>query len=252
MAASRTTIDALEAALAPGPYICGEQFTAADVYVGAQIGWGMMFGTIEKRPAFEDYFAPPPGPPGRDPRQRARRCGDAEAGAAQAAAGMSDDRLRAEAIALYDRFTHEGMDRRAFMAELTRIAAARRRRRCCSPASPPTRRRAPQVAADDPRICVGHASSFRPTPAGRSVRLSARAERDPDAGQPAGPRHPRESRPQRAYPRRHPAAGAGRLSRGRARFPVAQPAARRRTRIAARTAIGALDIAARRSPTAST
>ncbi|MGE0178734.1 MAG: glutathione S-transferase family protein [Sphingomonas sp.] len=48
-------IDALEGALTPGPYICGEQFTAADLYVGAQIGWGMMFGTIEKRPAFEDY-----------------------------------------------------------------------------------------------------------------------------------------------------------------------------------------------------
>ena len=51
------TIDALESALRPSPYICGEQFTAADVYVGAQIGWGMMFGSIEKRPVFEDYFA---------------------------------------------------------------------------------------------------------------------------------------------------------------------------------------------------
>ena len=34
---------------------------------------------------------------------------------------MRDD-IRSAAIALYDRFTHEGMDRRAFMAELTRIA----------------------------------------------------------------------------------------------------------------------------------
>ena len=33
---------------------------------------------------------------------------------------MSD--LRAAAIALYDRHTHEGLDRRAFMAELTRLA----------------------------------------------------------------------------------------------------------------------------------
>jgi carboxymethylenebutenolidase len=32
--------------------------------------------------------------------------------------------LRAAAIALYDRYTHEGMDRRAFMAELTRIAGS--------------------------------------------------------------------------------------------------------------------------------
>lgn len=49
------TIDALETAIRPGPYICGEQFTAADLYVGAQLAWGMMFGTIGKRPAFEDY-----------------------------------------------------------------------------------------------------------------------------------------------------------------------------------------------------
>jgi glutathione S-transferase len=50
------TIDALETAVGAGPYICGEQFTAADVYVGAQIGWGMMFGTIDKRPAFQEYY----------------------------------------------------------------------------------------------------------------------------------------------------------------------------------------------------
>ena len=50
------TIDTLEQAVANGPYICGDQFTAADVYVGSQIGWGMMFGSIEKRPAFESYF----------------------------------------------------------------------------------------------------------------------------------------------------------------------------------------------------
>ena len=51
------TIDALESAVRDGPYICGDQFTAADVYVGSQIGWGMMFGTMDKRPAFEEYFA---------------------------------------------------------------------------------------------------------------------------------------------------------------------------------------------------
>jgi len=49
------TIAAVEKALVPGPYICGAQFTAADVYVGSQLGWGMMFGTIEKRPLLEDY-----------------------------------------------------------------------------------------------------------------------------------------------------------------------------------------------------
>jgi carboxymethylenebutenolidase len=34
------------------------------------------------------------------------------------------DSIRAAAIALYDRYTHEGMDRRAFMGELTRIAGS--------------------------------------------------------------------------------------------------------------------------------
>lgn len=49
-------IDNLENAITPGPYICGEQFTAADLYVGSQIGFGMMFGSIDKRPVFEEYF----------------------------------------------------------------------------------------------------------------------------------------------------------------------------------------------------
>jgi glutathione S-transferase len=39
------------------PYIAGDRFTAADVYVGSHLGWGMQFGTIEKRPAFEAYYA---------------------------------------------------------------------------------------------------------------------------------------------------------------------------------------------------
>ena len=50
------TIDALEGAISGSPYIVGDRFTAADVYVGSQIGFGMMFGTIDKRPAFEEYF----------------------------------------------------------------------------------------------------------------------------------------------------------------------------------------------------
>ena len=51
------TIDNLERAVKPGPYILGDRFSAADVYVGSQIGWGLMFGTIDARPAFSDYFA---------------------------------------------------------------------------------------------------------------------------------------------------------------------------------------------------
>jgi len=45
----------LEQAVSTGDYLTGERFTAADVYLGSQIGFGLMFGTIEKRPAFEHY-----------------------------------------------------------------------------------------------------------------------------------------------------------------------------------------------------
>ena len=37
------------------PFVCGARFTAADVYVGAQIQWGMQFGTLPERPGFADY-----------------------------------------------------------------------------------------------------------------------------------------------------------------------------------------------------
>lgn len=50
-------IDALERAVTGRPWICGDQFTAADVYVGAQIDWGLTFKSIPTRPAFEDYAA---------------------------------------------------------------------------------------------------------------------------------------------------------------------------------------------------
>ena len=49
------TLNALETALANGPYICGEQFTAADVYVGSHIEWGMMFETLPAKPCFTAY-----------------------------------------------------------------------------------------------------------------------------------------------------------------------------------------------------
>lgn len=44
-----------EAALANRDYLVGDRFTAADLYCGAHIGWGMSFGTIDRRPAFERY-----------------------------------------------------------------------------------------------------------------------------------------------------------------------------------------------------
>ena len=49
-------MDTLEAAMRTNSYIAGDTFSAADVYVGSQIGYGLQFGTIEKRPAFEQYF----------------------------------------------------------------------------------------------------------------------------------------------------------------------------------------------------
>ena len=49
-------MNALEFAVSQQDYLAGNSFTAADVYVGSQIGWGMMFGMIEKRPAFESYW----------------------------------------------------------------------------------------------------------------------------------------------------------------------------------------------------
>jgi glutathione S-transferase len=49
-------IDTLDKALQGREYLAGDRFTAADLYVGAQIGWGLQFGTIEKRPAFEQYM----------------------------------------------------------------------------------------------------------------------------------------------------------------------------------------------------
>jgi len=51
-----TVIDVLEAAVSRAEYVVGNGFTAADVYVGSGIGFGMQFGMIEKRPAFEQYW----------------------------------------------------------------------------------------------------------------------------------------------------------------------------------------------------
>jgi glutathione S-transferase len=61
--AYETTIDALEQAVSRSDYIVGDQFTAADVYVGSQIGFGLRFGSLERRPAFERYWAAISGRP---------------------------------------------------------------------------------------------------------------------------------------------------------------------------------------------
>jgi len=48
-------VDVLEKAVSDRDYVAGDSFTAADVYVGSQLGWGLQFGTLPKRPAFETY-----------------------------------------------------------------------------------------------------------------------------------------------------------------------------------------------------
>jgi len=50
-------LNALETAVSGGQYLLGDTFSAADVYVGSAIGFGTMFGTLEKRPAFTAYLA---------------------------------------------------------------------------------------------------------------------------------------------------------------------------------------------------
>ncbi|WP_062203846.1 glutathione S-transferase family protein [Aureimonas sp. AU12] len=49
------TMATLDYAVSRHPYIAGDRFTAADVYVGAAIGFGLRFGSIERRPAFVAY-----------------------------------------------------------------------------------------------------------------------------------------------------------------------------------------------------
>jgi glutathione S-transferase len=50
-------IDTIEKALSPGPFILGNQFSAADVYIASQIAWGIMAKGIDPRPSFEKYVA---------------------------------------------------------------------------------------------------------------------------------------------------------------------------------------------------
>jgi glutathione S-transferase len=65
-----TTLDTLAAAVADRRYIAGDRFSAADVYVGSHIGWGMQFGTIDARPEFVTYWG---GLKDRPARQHSER-----------------------------------------------------------------------------------------------------------------------------------------------------------------------------------
>jgi glutathione S-transferase len=50
------TINTLEKALTPGPFVLGERFSAADVYLGSAIGWAMAMKAVEPRPVFGAYL----------------------------------------------------------------------------------------------------------------------------------------------------------------------------------------------------
>jgi len=51
------TLNTLEKALTPGPFALGERFSAADVYLGSAIGWGLAMKAIDPRPAFGAYLS---------------------------------------------------------------------------------------------------------------------------------------------------------------------------------------------------
>jgi glutathione S-transferase len=52
-------VSTLKTVLAKGPYLLGERFSAADVYVGAQVRWAGMFGApgLKGEKVFDDYVA---------------------------------------------------------------------------------------------------------------------------------------------------------------------------------------------------
>jgi glutathione S-transferase len=50
-------MNAVARAIAPGPYILGDKFTAADVVIGSNLRWATLFNLIPERKDFSDYVA---------------------------------------------------------------------------------------------------------------------------------------------------------------------------------------------------
>ena len=74
------TLETVAQAIAERPTLAAGHFTAADLYMASFLHWGMMFGAVEKRPAFEAYVKP------HLERPAAKRA-DAQAAKLMAAAG---------------------------------------------------------------------------------------------------------------------------------------------------------------------
>jgi glutathione S-transferase len=49
-------LNVMEIAVSHSDFVAGDKFTAADVYFGSQIGFGMQFQSMERRPSFERYW----------------------------------------------------------------------------------------------------------------------------------------------------------------------------------------------------
>ena len=66
-----------------------------------------------------------------------------------------DDKIRSQAIALYDRFTHDGMDRRDFFAAMTKLAGGVAAANVLIGSIAASPAAASIVAADDKRLKTG-------------------------------------------------------------------------------------------------
>lgn len=51
-----TACKTLDHAVTQTDYVAGPRFSAADVYVGSQVGWGLQFGSIPETPALRAYW----------------------------------------------------------------------------------------------------------------------------------------------------------------------------------------------------
>ena len=77
-----TVVAVLDELFSLRDYVCGDRFTAADVYVGSAIMWGTQFGTLPQRDSFARYGERLRG---RDAFQRASAMDDEAQGQMQPA-----------------------------------------------------------------------------------------------------------------------------------------------------------------------